>query len=162
MLSTLFLIYAIYLLITNTGRFVVIALALLCLWFLYCRVRYGRRKPSLIARWREESRRMAEAEADGEAFCDEDDDEPEDLFCDGSDDEDPAFCGLDREKEIKRLERVLEGMYTRRDRMLYTYGCMDRGATDEDWAKLEKTKAWRGLQFDIKYTEKRIEMLKGE
>lgn len=131
---------------------------------------YAPYKPhmSLIERWRDEERRMADAE---DPFCNdaEDEIEPDDpaiTFCDEDepedDDSDPAFCGLDREKEVKRLERVLEGMYTRRDRMLYTYGCMDRGASDEDWAKLEKTKAWRGLQFDIKYTEKRIEMLKGE
>ena len=163
MFYAMLMLYALYLLATDTGRFLKIALALLALAWIIGRLRGVRfcRRPGLIARWREESRRMAEAEADGDD--DEDQDEEEVPFCDVADDgEDEAFCGIDREKEIARLEKALNAMYTRRDRMLYTYGCMDRGTAANDRAKLENTKAWRGLEFDITYTEKRLEMLKGE
>ena len=78
-------------------------------------------------------------------------------------DEDEAFAGIDRDKEAKRLARVLEGLYTRRDRMLYAYGCMDgvqgNAAKEAARARLENTKAWRGLQFDIEYTEKRLALI---
>ena len=141
-----------------------------------------KRKPSLLERWREESRRMAEA---NEVFCEVDDeDEVSAVLPSAWDDEywsslpdrivpidedDAASLraeetALERkaiEKELKRLERVLEGLYTRRDRMLYVYGAMGE---DSEWkeaaqAKLEKTKAWRGLDFDIRYTERHVAML---
>ena len=100
-----------------------------------------------LAAWEEKKKRMAEEAARYEK------------------EEDEAFKGIDREKEKKRLLRVLEGLYTRRDRMLYVYGAMGEEDTTEKrtaMAKLEKTKAWRGLQFDIQYSEKRLDMLKGE
>ena len=112
------------------------------------RKRHKEAMEKTLAAWEEKKKRMAEEAA---RYKEE---------------EDEAFQGIDREKEKKRLLRVLEGLYTRRDRMLYVYGCMD-GVRDTvekrtAMAKLEKTKAWRGLQFDIQYTEKRLDMLKGE
>ena len=76
--------------------------------------------------------------------------------------EDPERKAI--EKELKRLYRVLDGLYTRRDRMLYVYGAMGEDSTWKEaaQAKLERNKAWRGLDFDIRYTERHVEMLEND
>lgn len=102
----------------------------------------------LIERWKDEQRRM-----DEETFCALDDDEetedeesetretfeplPDDA------DEDEAFSGIDREKEAKRLRRVLEGLYNKRDKLEYM------GVS-------KNTQRWRGLEYDIAATERRL------
>lgn len=140
------------------------------------------KRHGLVERWKDETRRMNEkrlAASETETETKEGSDEmatytneqldwfinhPE-WFAPARDtnSEDEAFAGIDRDKEAKRLARVLEGLYTRRDRMLYTYGCMDgvqgNAAKEAARARLEKTKAWRGLQFDIEYTEKRLALI---
>lgn len=60
-------------------------------------------------------------------------------FCD----EDEAFEGINREKERKRLERVLEGLYNRRDKYEYM-------------GKSHNTQAWKGLEYDIMTIENRL------
>lgn len=78
-----------------------------------------------------------------EVFCEEaeDQDEPEEV------DYDP-FCryadNLGKEKE--RLERVLWGLYNKRDKYLYM------GVNPN-------TQRWRGLEWDIKEIERRLEAL---
>lgn len=131
----------------------------------------------LIARWKDEQRRM-----DEEAFCALDDDEetedektemeknafieriedPQtrarayeilaetDLFpgetfepLPDDADEDEAFSGIDREKEAKRLRRVLEGLYNKRDKLEYM-------------GVKKNTQRWRGLEYDIAAAERRL------
>lgn len=109
----------------------------------------------LIARWEDEQRRM-----DEETFCAMDDDEETedaetDLFPgesfeplpDGAD-EDEAFHGIDREKEAKRLRRVLEGLYNKRDKLEYM------GVS-------KNTQRWRGLEYDIAAAERRLAFFEG-
>lgn len=107
----------------------------------------------LIARWKDEQRRM-----DEDAFCALDDDEeaedeetetretfeplPDDA------DEDEAFQGIDREKEAKRLRRVLEGLYNKRDKLEYM------GVS-------KNTQRWRGLEYDIAAAERRLAFFEG-
>lgn len=145
------------------------------------------RKPSLVERWKAESESMVssvghmtaddiennlegEDEEDMEFSADEkklvEEYFGKEIYYDREDEDiDEAFCGIDREKEIRRLERVLQGLYTRRDRMLYTYnvmdGCRETEAKRIAREKLERTKAWRGLEFDIEYTEKRLSWIRG-
>lgn len=148
---------------------------------------------SLLERWRDEERRMAEAEeaaaeeeeADEDPFCDEDDppivfceeeEEPEAdeteaaedpyeempeavcVFCGAAekDDEDDAFC----EKELSRLYKVRNGLEIKAARMLYVYQANDKSlsadARNKRMEKLESTKAWRGLQFDLNYINNEI------
>ena len=57
--------------------------------------------------------------------------------------EDEAFCGLNQEKEKARLERVLEGLYNKRDK--YNYIGVSRN-----------TQRWRGLEYDIAAIERRL------
>ena len=104
----------------------------------------------LVARWKDERRRM-----DEETFCALDDDEETedaetDLFPGESfeplpddADEDEAFSGIDREKEAKRLRRVLEGLYNKRDKLEYM------GVS-------KTTQRWRGLEYDIAAAERRL------
>lgn len=104
----------------------------------------------LIAQWKDEQRRMGE-----EAFCAlDDDEEAEDaetdlLPCETLEplpddaDEDEAFSGIDKEKEAKRLRRVLEGLYNKRDKLEYM------GAK-------KSTQRWRGLEYDIEAAERRL------
>ena len=137
---------------------------------------------SLVERWRDEERRMAEAEeaaaeeeeADEDPFCDED--EPAILFCDDEepeetddavcalcgaaaddgDTEDEAFC----DKELRRLYKVRSGLKLKEERMLYVYQANDKSlsadARKKRMEKLEATKAWRGLQFDLNYVNNEI------
>lgn len=102
----------------------------------------------LIERWKDEQRRM-----DEETFCAlDDDEETEDEEAetretfeplpDGAD-EDEAFSGIDREKETKRLRRVLEGLYNKRDKLEYM------GVS-------KTTQRWRGLEYDIAAAERRL------
>lgn len=134
---------------------------------------------SLLERWRDEERRMAEAEeaaaeaeeADEYPFCEEDDppiifieDAEEEMpetvcvFCGaaGKDDEDDSFC----EKELSRLYKVRNGLEIKAARMLYVYQANDKSlsadARKKRMEKLEATKAWRGLQFDLNYVNNEI------
>lgn len=57
--------------------------------------------------------------------------------------EDEAFADIDEEKERKRLERVLEGLYNKRDKYEYM-------------GKSHNTQAWKGLEYDIMSVERRL------
>lgn len=104
----------------------------------------------LIAQWKDEQRRM-----DEETFCAlDDDEETEDEETDllpgetseplpDDADEDEAFSGIDREKEAKRLHRVLEGLYNKRDKLEYM-------------GVKKSTQRWRGLEYDIEAAERRL------
>ena len=114
----------------------------------------------------------AEAEeADEYPFCEEDDppiifieDAEEEMpetvcvFCGaaGKDDEDDSFC----EKELSRLYKVRNGLEIKAARMLYVYQANDKSlsadARKKRMEKLEATKAWRGLQFDLNYVNNEI------
>lgn len=96
-------------------------------------------------------------------FCDED--EPEDeadascLFCEAAAAEDPeedAFC----EKELRRLYRVRYGLEMKKAKMLFVYRVNDKTLSDDARIaareKMESTKAWRGLQFDLNYVNNEI------
>ena len=61
--------------------------------------------------------------------------------------EDEAFYGLNQEKEKARLERVLEGLYNKRDK--YNYIGVSRN-----------TQRWRGLEYDIAAIERRLYALR--
>ena len=61
--------------------------------------------------------------------------------------EDEAFRGLNQEKEKARLERVLEGLYNKRDK--YNYIGVSRN-----------TQRWRGLEYDIASIERRLYALR--
>jgi hypothetical protein len=145
---------------------------------------YAPYKPhmSLIERWRDEERRMAEAEeaAADESFCedelDDDEVEPDEpaitfceiededeslvecLFCGASanDPEDDAFC----EKELSRLYKVRSGLETKAARMRYVWQADDMtisaDARKKQMERLQATKAWRGLQFDMNYVTAEI------
>lgn len=142
------------------------------------------RKPSLVERWKAESESMVssvghmtadnieinlkdEEEEDMEFTADEKklveeyfgkeiyyDKEPEPKV-----DEDEEFS----KKELLRLEKVLSGLYLKRDKMRFVYGIDDpslsQSAREAAKAKMERTKAWRGLQFDIDYVLRNIEYL---
>ncbi len=104
----------------------------------------------LIARWKDEQRRM-----DEETFCALDDDEDEEAEAretfeplPDDADEDEAFHGIDREKEAKRLRRVLEGLYNKRDKLEYM------GVS-------KNTQRWRGLEYDIAAAERRLAFFDG-
>ena len=102
----------------------------------------------LIAQWKDEQRRM-----DEEAFCAlDDDEEAEDAETEAREtfeplpddaDEDEAFSGIDKEKEAKRLRRVLEGLYNKRDKLEYM-------------GVKKSTQRWRGLEYDIAAVERRL------
>ena len=142
------------------------------------------KRRSLLEVWRDEERRMREAEAaraaetieedEEEPFCD---DEPETLFCDDEDEPDDteeavcALCGVSAddgddkddafcEKELSRLYKVRSGLKLKEERMLFVYQINDKSlsadARDLRKAKLESTKAWRGLQFDLNYVNNEI------
>ena len=156
----------------------------------------------LVERWRDEERRMAEAEEAKarlleqeeeeweEEEIDEVEEEPEEVaegvfpepveeepvvpvvegevieddedavcvFCGATeeDDEDESFC----EKELSRLYKVRNGLEIKVARMLYMYRVNDpelsEDARSSGMAKLEATKAWRGLQFDLRYVNNEI------
>lgn len=60
---------------------------------------------------------------------------------------DEAFCGLDEDKERVRLEKVLEGLYNKRDKLIYI------GVN-------RNTQRWRGLEYDIAAVERRLYALR--
>ena len=72
----------------------------------------------------------------------------EEAFGD-DDDEDETFSGIDPVKERKRLEKVLDGLYNRRDKFEYQ-------------GKSKNTQAWKGLEYDIREVERRLKYFKGE
>lgn len=80
------------------------------------------------------------------------------VFNDASedDDEDASFC----EKELSRLYKVRNGLEVKAARMLFVCHINDYTLSSEDRAKrmekLEATKAWRGLQFDLNYVTNEI------
>ena len=147
------------------------------------------KRMSLVERWRDEERRMREAEAaraaeaepieddEEEPFCE---DEPEILFCDdeeGPDDTEEAVCALcgvsaddgdDKddafcEKELRRLLKVRSGLELKAAKMKYVWQTEDESLSAEARSsrreKLEATKAWRGLQFDLGYVNNEIKGL---
>jgi hypothetical protein len=114
--------------------------------------------PSVIERWREESERIAaeeEKSAPEEAFCDDEiaaDDEEEQRIAD--------------EKALKQLRLRYDRLLDKKDRMLFCAGATDPSAPESTRglarAKLERTKAWRGNEYDIMLTKRNIEYLERE
>ena len=60
------------------------------------------------------------------------------------------------EKALPILERRLAALYTRKEKAEYVNRADERG---EAWEKYTTTKAWRGLLWEIDYTEKQIELI---
>lgn len=80
------------------------------------------------------------------------------------------------EKEIDRLRRRLYYLYDRRDKLEYLNRSRASSADDENgtgkmfyweegpdprWEKFKQTKTWRGLEYDIKTLEDRLDRLEG-
>lgn len=97
---------------------------------------------------------------DGELPEDDDDDDEDDDEDDGDDDEDEmdsAYAwmpGGSAEKAIAILERRLATLYERKERAEYI-----NHIDDASWKKYTQTKAWRGLLWDIDYTEKKLALI---
>lgn len=114
--------------------------------------------PSAIDRWREESARMA-AETAKSA--------PEEVFCDdeiAADDEEEQRIA--DEKALKQLRLRYDRLLDKKQRMLFCAGATDPSAPESTRglarAKLERTKAWRGLEYDLATTKRNIEYLERE
>lgn len=79
------------------------------------------------------------------------------------DDEDDDEGELYQEKELYRLRRVLGGLKNKQSKMLYVYRVNDNTLSEDARAdareKMERTKSWRGLQYDIKYVVDEIKAL---
>lgn len=86
----------------------------------------------------------ANAEEDAEP------DIPEDL----SEEEDEAFQNLNIDTAIRQTEKRLAMLYNRKDKYEYI-----NGETPEKLEAFKKTKAWRGLEWDIKDAEERLARL---
>lgn len=67
------------------------------------------------------------------------------------------------EKELARLYKVASGLHNKKERMLFVNGVSGDGISsvsrDNAMAKLERTKAWRGLMFDIAYVDNEIKAI---
>lgn len=57
-----------------------------------------------------------------------------------------------QEVTIPQLQKRLNALYNRRDRLEYI-----NGTTPENWKKFQSTKTYRGLEWDIQDTEERLE-----
>lgn len=57
-----------------------------------------------------------------------------------------------QELSIPQLQKRLNALYNRRDRLEYI-----NGTTPESWKKFQGTKTYRGLEWDIQDTEERLE-----
>lgn len=77
---------------------------------------------------------------------------PEDLGEEA--DEDEAFQNLNIETAIRQTEKRLAMLYNRKDKYEYI-----NGETPEKLEAFKKTKAWRGLEWDIKDAEERLARL---
>ena len=81
------------------------------------------------------------------------------FFDEDFDEEDEKF----EEKELFRLRKVLGGLKNKESKMLYVYRAndytMSEKARKEARKKMERTKAWRGLQYDLDYVRKEIESI---
>lgn len=99
---------------------------------------------------------------DGELPGDEDDDDigDEDDEEDEEDDGEEAFSwmpGGSAEKAIAILERRLATLYERKERAEYI-----NHIDDASWERYTKTKAWRGILWDIDYTEEKLALIEKE
>lgn len=76
---------------------------------------------------------------------------------DEEDEEDQKF----QEKELYRLRKVMNGYENKRRKMLAVYRVNDLTLSDNSRRlareKMENTKAWRGLMYDIDYVRKEID-----
>lgn len=114
--------------------------------------------PSVIERWREESERIA---------AEEEKSVPEEVFCDdeiAADDEEEQRIA--DEKALKQLRLRYDHLLDKKQRMLFCAGATDPSAPESTRelarAKLERTKAWRGNEYDIMLTKRNIEYLERE
>jgi len=86
----------------------------------------------------------------------EDYDDSVDVVDDGMDD---AYD----EKELARLYKVASGLHNKKERMLFVNGITGDGISsvsrENAMAKLERTKAWRGLLYDIAYVDGEIKAI---
>lgn len=68
----------------------------------------------------------------------------------------------ENEKELERLEAKLDRMLEKRRRMLFCAGVTNTASEamrDRCRTRLEKTKAWRGNEYDIANVRKNIEYI---
>lgn len=83
----------------------------------------------------------------------DDDDEVEEV------DEDEQF----QEKELYRLCKVMSGYENKKKKMMFVYRVNDAElsgkARAEAREKMERTKAWRGLMYDMDYVRKEIDAI---
>lgn len=114
--------------------------------------------PSVIERWREESARIAAETAESA---------PEEVFCDdeiAADDEEEQRIA--DEKALKQLRLRYDRLLDKRERLLFCAGVTDPSAPESTRelarAKLERTRAWRGNEYDIMLTKRNIEYLERE
>lgn len=81
------------------------------------------------------------------------------FYDDDYDEEDEAF----EEKELYRLRKVMSGYENKKRKMMFVYRVNDAElsgrARAEAWQKLERTKAWRGLMYDMDYMRKEIDAI---
>lgn len=81
------------------------------------------------------------------------------FYDDDYDEEDEAF----EEKELHRLRKVMSGYENKKKKMMFVYRVNDAElsgkAREEAWQKLERTKAWRGLMYDMDYVRKEIDAI---
>lgn len=78
---------------------------------------------------------------------------------DEEDEEDQKF----QEKELYRLRRVLGGLKNKESKMLYVYRVNDNAlgerAREDARERMERTKSWRGLMYDMDYVRKEIDAI---
>ena len=78
---------------------------------------------------------------------------------DDEEDEDEQF----QEKELYRLRKVMSGYENKKKKMMFVYRVNDAElsgkARAEAREKMERTKAWRGLMYDMDYVRKEIDAI---
>ena len=83
-------------------------------------------------------------------------------FYDDDDEEDEEMVEFE-EKELYRLRKVMSGYENKKQKMMFVYRVKDTElsgkAREEAWQKLERTKAWRGLMYDMDYVRKEIDAI---
>lgn len=66
-------------------------------------------------------------------------------------------------KELYRLQKVMSGYENKKQKMMFVYRVNDKtmsgNAREKAWQKLESTKSWRGLMYDMDYVRKEIDAI---
>lgn len=68
-----------------------------------------------------------------------------------------------QKKELYRLQKVMSGYENKKQKMMFVYRVNDKElsgkAREEAWQKMERTKSWRGLMYDMDYVRKEIDAI---